>query len=279
MSNKFDNDFIQYSDKKVKEENKNLALYLSLTITLYIIVFFFAVFFTWYTVFVSTHKYYEVSGASMKPTYNESISDTDQNSKIDAVYVNTSDPINVFDVVVIKRKNKDAIIKRVIAQAGDYVTIATGIYDGNPCFYVYRISAEEMSSLDVTVFEDESAKLVENGENGYQINTYSNWFANSSVVGNYESSFYNVFLSPEVESNFEYFTSKDGLRYVKVPENKVFCLGDNRGHSGDSRVSGFYDVSNLVGRVEFVVYNHNFVNRLWEVVKFYFSEAEKFFAR
>ena len=198
MSNKFDNDFIQYSEKKVKEENKNLALYLSLTITLYIIVFFFAVFFTWYTVFVSTHKYYEVSGASMKPTYNESISDTDQNSKIDAVYVNTSDPINVFDVVVIKRKNKDAIIKRVIAQAGDYVTIATGTYEGNSCFYVYRISEENMSSLDITIFEDESAKLVENGENGYQINTYSNWFANSSVVGNYESSFYNVFLSPEV---------------------------------------------------------------------------------
>ena len=279
MKNQFDNDFIQYNDKKAKEEKKNLALYLSLTITLYIVLFFFALFFTWYTVFVSTHKYYEVSGPSMKPTYNATIADNDQNSTIDAVYVNAIDPIKVFDVVVIKRKNKDSIIKRVIAQAGDYVTIATGTYEGAPCFYVYRISAAEMSSLDVTIFEDESAKLVEDGANGYQINTYGNWFANSSAFLNYESSFYNSFLSSEVEDNFEYFVSDSGLKYVKVPKNKVFCLGDNRGHSGDSRVSGFYDVSNLVGRVEFVVYNHNFVNRLWEVVKFYFSETEKFFAR
>ena len=41
----------------------------------------------------------------------------------------------------------------------------------------------------------------------------------------------------------------------------------------------FEDASKIVGRGEIVVKNFNFVNRLWEVIKFYFSEVEKFFAK
>jgi len=40
-----------------------------------------------------------------------------------------------------------------------------------------------------------------------------------------------------------------------------------------------YDLKEIVGRVEIVVYNHNFGKRIASVVKYYFSEIEKFFAR
>ena len=276
LAQQFNDDFIQYSKKKVKEETKNLTLYLSVTITLYIVLLFFAIFFTWYTVFISTHKYYAVSGASMEPTYNVETKD--------AVYVNKTDPIGVYEVVVIEKlSDEDSIIKRVIAQGGDYVSIAVSD-DGY--FYVYKITAEQMLTLDETTFDDNSAKLVELGSNGYSIKGYEDWMLLSpteTTFNRYEEKFYNKFIGISAEEKarlgYEYFVSNDGMVYIKVPENKYFCLGDNRGNSKDSRNYGFFDQSQIVGRVEIVIRNHNFVNRIWEVVKFYFSEMQEFFAR
>jgi len=287
LTQQFSDDFIQYNDKKVKEEKKNLALYLSATITLYIVLIFFAIFFTWYTVFVSTHSYYEVSGASMEPTYYDS-------SK-DAVYVNQMDPIGVYDVVVInKLADEKAIIKRVIAKSGDYVSIAKGEYDGHDCFYVYKITAEQMLNIDVLTFENDDARLMEDSTNGYSIKgnvdwynqvttQYSVWYGSTTEENaRYDKKFFDKFVGiseeEKTQKGYEYFTH-DGLVYIKVPENAYFCLGDNRGVSRDSREYGFFSKTQLVGRVEIVIKNHNFVNRIWEVVKFYFSEMQEFFAR
>lgn len=284
--NKFDNDFIQYNKEKVKDEAQNLALYLSVHISLYILLLFFAIFFIWYTVFMSTHNFYKVIGPSMKNTFNSSIENNDITSSKDAVYVNKTEKISLFDVVVINRANKDPVIKRVMALEGDYVTIAKGSFTQNgetfDTFFFYRISAEDMKTLDKESFVDETAKLVENaGDNGYQIYDYKDWANASEIydISGYESKFYWQFLEGEDLMSDEFFVSKSGLVYVKVPENKVFCLGDNRGHSSDSRENGFYSLDNTVGRVDIVVKNQNLLNRWSEVVKFYFSQATKFFAR
>lgn len=279
--NNFNGDFIQYSEKKVKNETKNLALYFILHITLYIVLIFFAIFFIWYTVFVSTHSFYAVKGASMKNTLNSEVLDGDREGSYDAVYVNRTSNLRDFDIVVVERGEKDSIIKRLMATEGDYITIAKA-NDGY--FHFFRISGVSEENLD-TISDEDAMLDEESGELGYQIRGYESWTNRRgaySVSGHdYEENFFDVFLSYywENDAPYEYHISSSGLVYVRVPQGKVFCMGDNRGFSTDSRESGFLDRENVVGRAEFVVYNYNFVNRIWEVVKFYFSEVEKFFAR
>ncbi len=287
---KFDGDFIQYSDKKVKKETKNLALYFVLHITLYIVLLFFAIFFIWYTVFISTHSFYAVQGASMKYTLNSSIQDTDQKSSYDAVYVNRFAKLRDYDIVVLNRDGNTSIVKRLMATEGEYITIAK-TNDGTYRFY--RIKNPNDEALET--FSDEDAMLdEESGELGYRIRGYESWknmrpdsgevsveIGGTVFKNRYEDYFYDKFLTyyGTDDAPYNYFVSANGLIYVQVPQGKVFCMGDNRGFSTDSRESGFFSRDQVVGRSEFIVYNFNFGNRILEVVKFYFSEVEKFFAR
>ncbi len=283
--NQFSDDFIQFNDKKARNEKKNLALYFAATITLYVILFFFLLFFAWYTIYVATHKFYAVKGPSMMPTLNAQIVNMeDDGTSYDGVFVNCGQKPDVFDIVVIKRDGADSIIKRVIAAEGDWVTIAKGLDEnGQESLFVYRIA----SGQNFEEVRDEDAKLVEDeGANGYSIYGYQDWLANKGVdvTGKYEAVFFNTFLSDYVFPNglqeeYQIRESAGGLLYVQVPKDCYFCLGDNRGHSTDSRTAGFYKKADIVGVVEIIVENHNFVSRFWEVVKFYFAKMEDFFAR
>ncbi|MGN1201166.1 MAG: S26 family signal peptidase [Candidatus Caccovivens sp.] len=289
---KFDGDFIQYSEQKVKNETKNLAVYFILHISLYIVLLFFAIFFVWYTVFVSTHSFYAVQGASMKYTLNSQILDGDTESSYDAVYVNRLDSLRDYDIVVLNREGSSPIIKRLMATEGDYITIAK-VPDGTYRFFrIKNPTTEELANIS----DDEAMLDEESGELGYRIRGYSNWKATcfetediavdvggQTLVNRYEDYFYGTFLSyyGQEGAPYNYYVSANGLIYVQVPQGKVFCMGDNRGFSTDSRakVNGFFDRTQIAGRTEFIVYNFNFGNRILEVVKFYFSEVEKFFAR
>ena len=50
----------------------------------------------------------------------------------------------------------------------------------------------------------------------------------------------------------------ESLGNNKIPLDKYFVLGDNRGNSTDSRIFGFVDIDEIVGKVEF---------RLWPIFK------------
>lgn len=283
--NKFSGDFIQYSDEKVKDETKHLALYFVVHISLYIVLLFFLIFFAWYTVFISTHNFYAVTGPSMMPTLNADISDptTSQNVSFDAVYVDKITEPKIFDIIVVKKEDGENVIKRLLATSGDYITIAKGsTEDGKERFYFYRIPN------DVDPDSYENARLDEDGESGYKLyDSESLWihhsYANDPVQNfngwDYEKNFYDTYLSEYESGNENYYVDSNGLIFVKVPENCVFYMGDNREYSTDCRQTGFREEKYVVGRAEFIVYDYNFANRLLEVVKFYFREMEEFFAR
>lgn len=277
---KFSGDnFISYNEKK-KEETKSIAWYLTTHITLYIVLIFFLIFFAWYTYFVVTHRYYIVYGPSMKPILNKQVADNDENSAMDAVYVNLYDKIEVGDIVVINdvSSSGESIIKRVVAESGDYVTIAKS----GDNFYLYRIPKSMMSQNSngekESLLSDSNAIVLENeSSSGYEVI----WDESSIYVdGNYtyEYKFYDRFFSDN-SLNYDYYISQDGLKYVCVPDGYSFCLGDNRAVSADSRRYGFISNENMVGNVELIVYDYSFGNRVLEVIKFYYTQVEDFFAR
>ena len=53
----------------------------------------------------------------------------------------------------------------------------------------------------------------------------------------------------------------DNTAEYTVPENHLFFMGDNRDNSNDSRADvGFVPVENVLGRVWFVWYSHNYAS-------------------
>lgn len=315
MENDYQNDdFIRYNSKKEKSEKRKLVAYFAVNIPIYILVLFFAVFFSWYLVFVNTHIFVAVAGPSMMPVLNNGITasqieqGTAQDISYDAVYADRTTPPKVFDMVVFQRPTK-IVIKRLMAQEGDYITIATAKNAaGQEVLRFYRIPAGQLEAFTENPQQtDQMAMIVEDGVQNASLGV-NNWrlaevdsvwthtsenqqpllqekqvsVENSGTVTNrYEYNFCKKFLSSYGAENspYTYFTSAQGLIYVQVPQGKFFCLGDNRAHSTDSRENGFVDVEQIIGRSEFVVYNFNFGNRILEVIKFYFREVEKFFAR
>ena len=274
-------EYIQYSKKKKNKETRSIAWYLTTHITLYIVLIFFLIFFAWYTYFSVTHRYYLVTGSSMQPTLNSGILSEDESE--DAVYVNIYGNIDFGDIVVINASNNsDDIIKRVLATGGDYVTIARS---GNS-YYVYRIAKEnvvldENGVMTGSLIEDVNARLQENERGGFSYNIdYTSWGAEPGILQGgitYEAQFYNQFIADADEEDL--FISGGGLIYVRVPEDHVFCLGDNRANSRDSRYYGYFSLDEIVGDVEIIVYDYSFGNRVLQVIGFYYKQVEEFFAR
>ncbi len=61
-------------------------------------------------------------------------------------------------------------------------------------------------------------------------------------------------------------TPLDSFDPIVVPENKLFVMGDNRDNSADSRVFGFVDIDQVVGRATYIALSRDgsFLKPRWD---------------
>lgn len=72
-------------------------------------------------------------------------------------------------------------------------------------------------------------------------------FVNNEQVDDHNAHFF--------DSRHQLGTPRDNFGPVTVPDSKIFCLGDNRDHSHDSRYWGFADVGDVKGKATFIYWS------------------------
>lgn len=115
-------------------------------------------------------------------------------------------------------------VKRCVATGGDTVEMRDKI------LYINNIYQDEpyVQHIDPNVYRTSSNRWPDSGKFGWQ----------------YQH------LTEESKDKFQerYQPTRDNFGPVVVPEDKCFCLGDNRDASSDSRFWGFVDGSLIKGR-------------------------------
>lgn len=186
-----------------------------------------------------THTYHNVKGRSMSPTLNSTA--TNNEESIDGVFASKIKGYGRGDIVIINKHKQDGngkdiyIIKRLIAIGGDRVTVR--LVDGD-----YRIVLVKGGT-------DEEVILDEDYLESYQVNIRLNTkFTALRMTGEY---------------NFD----EDG--FLVLAEDEIFYLGDNREDSEDSSNTGPKLKSDIVGKVDYIIYGNTHV--YLQVIKQFFG--------
>ncbi len=141
-------------------------------------------------------------------------------------------------------------------QIGDHILVNKFIYgikipftDGN-----VLVSIKDPKKGDIVVFkypEDPSKdfikRVVATGGDTLEI-INKKLYVNDKLVTSEE---YAIHKSNKIYSAM--VSSRDNLRKILVPENKLFVMGDNRDNSHDSRFWGFVDLKAIKGKA-FIIY-------------------------
>ena len=141
-------------------------------------------------------------------------------------------------------------------QIGDHILVNKFIYgikipftDGN-----VLVSIKDPKKGDIVVFkypEDPSKdfikRVVATGGDTLEIINKKLYVNDKLVTGEQ----YAIHKSNKIYSAM--VSSRDNLRKILVPENKLFVMGDNRDNSHDSRFWGFVDLKAIKGKA-FIIY-------------------------
>ena len=158
----------------------------------------------------------EISGPSMKPTFNADIKEQYDEKDEVAVYYLAKD-YERGDVIIYNH-NGTHVIKRIIALGGDRIKIE---YDLETNKYYFRLNGEIL-------------------EEDYVAEEYSSMMQD-------KVRFESLYKSPYSKYNCkEYF---DDGGYLNVPEGYIFYVGDNRTNSSDCTEYGPQPIENIEGKV------------------------------
>ena len=185
----------------------------------------------------------------------------------------------VGDVIVFRNPKNESVdyVKRLVGVPGDRIQVKEGrLYingqvlerkDPRP----YVVAVLPRSLRRVGYFRDNmtvrgNKVLVDNkpADFNYTIEYKDDRLcrANERLCGVFPATEYTEVLPNGVEHSIIEFSDSeylDNTPEYTVPENHLFFMGDNRDNSNDSRADvGFVPMENVLGRVWFVWYSHNY---------------------
>lgn len=276
------------------QENKGKMSLKSILIWIGIYVLIFAVFLmgSLFCVksFDNNYRYYPVKGTSMQPTINPDVvyeDSTTPDDKLiqDGVFIKVTTDVAANDIVIIKKNPDDnyTIIKRVIATAGDRVTIAINSFENNKLvngewvpdnyYHVFVIRAGE---TQVQMLEEEYVDSLDK-----QIWSTRHSYKNSTLLDSwngfrYEETFYNRYFgytnNPQITTH-EY--KGQNMLFYEIGEEEIFYLGDHRDVSQDGRHNGVAKTKDVVGKVISIIRD---AKKLDEEGKLWFIKIKTMFA-
>lgn len=185
----------------------------------------------------------------------------------------------VGDVIVFRNPVDESLdyVKRLVGLPGDVIQVKEGrlyingqmLERKDPRPYVVAVLPRSLRS--VGYYQDNMAvkgnKIWVDNEPAtfnYTIEYKSDRLCrtNEGMCGVFSGTEYTEILPNGVEHSIIEFTDDgyfDNTEEYLVPENHLFFMGDNRDNSNDSRADvGFVPMDNVLGRVWFVWYSHNY---------------------
>lgn len=185
----------------------------------------------------------------------------------------------VGDVIVFRNPVDESVdyVKRLIALPGDTIQVKKGrlyingemVERKDPRPYVVAVLPRSLRSVgyyrdNMTIKGNKIWVDNELANFNYTIEYKSDNLCNKNagMCGVFPATEYTEVLPNGVEHSIIEFTDEgymDNTAEYLVPEKHLFFMGDNRDNSNDSRADvGFVPMDNVLGRVWFVWYSHNY---------------------
>ncbi|WP_318848878.1 signal peptidase I [Chryseobacterium sp. JV558] len=163
-------------------------------------------------------------------------------------------PYEKFKMIAYNQKNLDypqgAYVQRLVGRENDKILIKNGELYVNDTL-IDKFNVKHSYKIDRGYANDLISKGTEENEifqieDNYFITQLSEKELNDNF---FHERFINLNANEDIRKIYHKDWSADNFGPIKVPNGKLFFLGDNRNASLDSRYLGFIDESDIIGRV------------------------------